>query len=145
MMYLLLSVAGHLTIFQTRTRGPFWSIRPAPILLVAVPGTQIIATVIAVSGLLMTRLGWGWAVFVWGYAVAWFLVIDRVKLVAYRVLDPAKAVPPLRAKSGAPSDLAPQIATRVYELYKAQGRHDGHAVQDGTEAGREARKDATVN
>ena len=31
MMYLLLSVAGHLTIFQTRTRGPFWSIKPARI------------------------------------------------------------------------------------------------------------------
>ena len=29
MMYLMLSVAGHLTIFQTRTRGPFWSIHPA--------------------------------------------------------------------------------------------------------------------
>ena len=33
MMYLMLSVAGHMTIFLTRTRGPFWSIRPAPILL----------------------------------------------------------------------------------------------------------------
>ena len=29
LMYLKLSVAGHLTIFITRTRGPFWSIRPA--------------------------------------------------------------------------------------------------------------------
>ncbi len=29
---LMLSVAGHLTIFLTRTRGPFWSIRPARIL-----------------------------------------------------------------------------------------------------------------
>ena len=29
MMYLMLSVAGHLTIFQTRTRGPWWSTRPA--------------------------------------------------------------------------------------------------------------------
>jgi H+-transporting ATPase len=28
LMYLKLSVAGHLTIFLTRTRGPFWSIRP---------------------------------------------------------------------------------------------------------------------
>ena len=28
LMYLKLSVAGHLTIFVTRTRGPFWSIRP---------------------------------------------------------------------------------------------------------------------
>ena len=44
MMYLLLSVAGHLTIFQTRTRGPWWSIRPARILCVAVVGTQVMAT-----------------------------------------------------------------------------------------------------
>ena len=33
LMFLKLSVAGHLTIFLTRTRGPFWSTRPAPILL----------------------------------------------------------------------------------------------------------------
>ena len=46
MMYLLLSVAGHLTIFQTRTRGPWWSIRPARILLLAVVGTQTVATLI---------------------------------------------------------------------------------------------------
>jgi small GTP-binding protein len=36
---LMLSVAGHLTIFLTRTRGPFWSIRPARILWAAVLGT----------------------------------------------------------------------------------------------------------
>jgi H+-transporting ATPase len=91
LMYLKLSVAGHLTIFLTRTRGPFWSIRPARILLIAVFGTQAIATLIAVYGLFMTPLGWGWAGFVWGYAIAWFLVTDRVKLLAYRVLDHIKA------------------------------------------------------
>ncbi|MGA7384782.1 MAG: plasma-membrane proton-efflux P-type ATPase [Methylocella sp.] len=90
LMYLMLSVAGHLTIFQTRTRGPFWSIRPARILLIAVFGTQALATLIAVYGLFMTPLGWGWALFVWGYAVAWFLVTDPVKLLAYRILDPVK-------------------------------------------------------
>ena len=40
LMYLKLSVAGHLTIFLTRTRGPFWSIRPARVLWMAVLGTQ---------------------------------------------------------------------------------------------------------
>ena len=90
LMYLKLSVAGHLTIFLTRTRGPFWSIRPARILLVAVVGTQMVATLIAVYGLFMTPLGWGWALFVWGYALVWFLVNDRVKLIAYRFFDPAK-------------------------------------------------------
>ena len=87
LMYLKLSVAGHLTIFLTRTRGPFWSIRPAKILLVAVVGTQILATLIAVYGLFMTPLGWGWALLVWGYALVWFLVNDRVKLLAYWALD----------------------------------------------------------
>ena len=90
LMYLKLSVAGHLTIFLTRTRGPFWSIRPARILWVAVVGTQVLATLIAVYGLFMTPLGWGWALFVWGYALAWFLLNDRVKLLAYRILDPVK-------------------------------------------------------
>jgi len=91
LMYLKLSVAGHLTIFLTRTRRPFWSIRPARILWIAVLGTQAIATLIAVYGLFMTPLGWGWAAFVWGYAVVWFLVNDRLKLLAYRIIDPVKS------------------------------------------------------
>src|SRR5579862_6888021 len=91
LMYLKLSVAGHLTIFLTRTRGPFWSIRPARILWIAVLGTQTLATLIAVYGVFMKPLGWGWALFVWGYALTWFLVNDRVKLLAYRILDPVKA------------------------------------------------------
>ncbi|MDD5599342.1 MAG: HAD-IC family P-type ATPase, partial [Victivallaceae bacterium] len=88
LMYLKLSVAGHLTIFLTRTRGPFWSIRPARILWIAVLGTQIVATLIAVYGLFMMPLGWGWAGFVWGYALVWFFVNDRVKLLAYRIFKP---------------------------------------------------------
>ena len=45
-MYLKLSVAGHLTIFLTRTRGPFWSIRPARILWVAVLGASLVVALI---------------------------------------------------------------------------------------------------
>jgi len=88
MIYLKLSVAGHLTIFLTRTRGPFWSRpAPAPILLGAVIGTQAIATLIAVYGVAMTPLGWRWAGLVWAYAAVWFLFNDRVKLFAYSWLD----------------------------------------------------------
>jgi len=137
LMYLKLSVAGHLTIFLTRTRGPFWSIRPARVLWVAVLGTQIVATLIAVYGLFMTPLGWGWALFVWGYALAWFLVNDRVKLLAYRIFDPTEA--PLLAKK--PIDLTPQIATWAYQLYEQRGRREGHAGQDWLEAEREIRRD----
>ena len=105
LIYLKLSVAGHFKIFLTRTRGPFWSIRPARILLVAVFGTQVVATLIAVYGLYMSSIGWGWALMVWGYSLVWFLVNDRVKLLAYRIFDPAKA--------RAPSDLTPRIANRA--------------------------------
>jgi H+-transporting ATPase len=99
LMYLKLSVAGHLTIFLTRTRGPFWSIRPARILWIAVLGTQIIATLIAVFGVFMAPLGWKWAGFVWVYALLWALVNDRVKLLAYKIFDPVKAEPKPDAKA----------------------------------------------
>ena len=60
------------------------------ILLAAVCGTQLVATLIAVYGLFMTPLGWGWALGVWGYASVWFLVNDLAKLAAYRIFDPTK-------------------------------------------------------
>jgi H+-transporting ATPase len=91
LMYLKLSVAGHLTIFLTRTRGPFWSIRPAKILWIAVLGTQAIATLIAVYGVFMAPLGWRYAGIVWGYALVWFLLNDRIKLLTYWVLDRSKS------------------------------------------------------
>jgi H+-transporting ATPase len=143
LMYLMLSVAGHLTIFLTRTRGPFWSIRPANILMLAVLGTQIIATLIAVYGVFMTPLGWGWAAFVWGYALLWFLLSDRVKLVAYRVFDPAGA--PLLGRKTAepvkPVDVTALISKRAYDLYVQRGRQDGHAAEDWLQAEREIRRD----
>ena len=132
LMYLKLSVAGHLTIFLTRTRGPFWSHRPALILWMAVLGTQIIATLIAVYGLFMTPLGWGWAGFVWGYALVWFLLNDRLKLLAYRIFDPIKIK--------TPSDMTPEIAKRAYELYEQHGHRDGKAPQDWLEAEGEIQK-----
>jgi H+-transporting ATPase len=163
LMYLKLSVAGHLTIFLTRTRGPFWSIRPARILWIAVLGTQTVATLIAVYGLFMTPLGWGWAAFVWGYALAWFLLNDRVKLLAYKIFDPVKAESKPEAKTevtpevktepkpeakaepkpeaNVPPDLTPQIAKRAYELYEERACKDGRAVQDWEKAEREIRKD----
>jgi H+-transporting ATPase len=85
LMYLKLSVAGHLTVFVARTRGPFWSIKPSRILLFAVIGTQIIATIIAVYGILMEPLGWKYAAIVWGYALSWLIINDGVKLLAYRI------------------------------------------------------------
>jgi H+-transporting ATPase len=85
LMYLKLSVAGQLTIYLARTRGPFWSQRPSPIMVAATIGAQTIATIVVVFGIFMTPIGWKWALFVWAYAIAWFFLSDRVKLLAYRI------------------------------------------------------------
>ncbi len=101
MMYLMLSVAGHLTIFQTRTRGPWWSTRPAWIVLAAVCGTQIFATLVSVYGAgLVAPLGWYYAGIVWAYAFTWFLVTDPIKLLTYWVLDAMQAKAGLARPSG---------------------------------------------
>ncbi|MGB7549063.1 MAG: plasma-membrane proton-efflux P-type ATPase [Terracidiphilus sp.] len=138
LMYLLLSVAGHLTIFLTRTRGPFWSIRPARILWVAVLSTQAIATLIAVYGLFMTPIGWKLAGIVWAYALVWAVVTDRVKLLGYRIFDPTKA--PLLLKKS-PVDRTAQIAARAYELYQQRVHGESQQDRDWLEAERETRRD----
>ncbi len=132
-MFLKLAVAGHLTIFITRTRGPFWSIRPAPILLWSAIGTKLLATFAAVYGFLMAPVSWQWALLIWVYAILWFLVNDRIKLAAYRIFSPAKAK--------ISSDVTPIVAKRAYELYERQGHREGRAVQDWLEAEREIRKE----
>jgi len=90
LMYLKLSVAGHMTIFLTRTRRHFWADRPSNTLLGAVVSTQLIATLVSVYGLFMTPIGWGLAALVWGYAFAWFLVNDWIKIWALHIFDPKK-------------------------------------------------------
>jgi H+-transporting ATPase len=86
-MYLKLSVAGHLTVFMARTKGHFWSVRPANQLLIAVVLTQLTATLITVYGILLPAMGWGLAGLVWAEAFGVFLIIDLVKVRFYKVLD----------------------------------------------------------
>ncbi len=83
-IYLKLSVAGHLTLLVARTRGPFWSVKPAPVLMLAIIGTQTIATLITVYGILLPAMGWWLAAFVWGYALLLFLVTDALKVLFYK-------------------------------------------------------------
>ncbi len=88
LIFLKLAVAGHLTVFVARTRGPFWSVRPASALLGAVVITQSVATLITVYGFIITPIGWPLAIFVWVYALVWALVItDPIKVYIYRLID----------------------------------------------------------
>ena len=82
-MYLQLSVAGHTVLLAARTKGPFWTVRPAKILLFAILATQLTATLLTVYGILLPAMGWGLAAIVWGYDLALFLVTDFLKVQLY--------------------------------------------------------------
>ncbi len=86
-IYLKLSVAGHLTVFVARTKGHFWSVKPAKPLLFAVIATQLVATLITVYGILLPAMGWGPAALVWGYALTLFVITDFAKVRLYKLLN----------------------------------------------------------
>lgn len=95
LLFLKLIIAGHSTLYVTRSEGWFWQRPwPSPLLLVATFGTEILGTLIAVYGFLITPIGWTYALLIWGYALLWFLINDVVKMVAYRMLRrSANAIP----------------------------------------------------
>jgi H+-transporting ATPase len=88
-VFLKMAIAGHLTLFVARARGPFYSRPfPAPILLWSTIITKIAATLLAVYGLgLVTPISWPQAILIWAYALVWMGILDRVKLVVYRHLE----------------------------------------------------------
>jgi H+-transporting ATPase len=86
-LFLKLLVAGHSTLYITRSGGWFWQRPwPAPLLFWATFGTEILGTLIAVYGLFITPIGWTYAFWAWAYALAWSFIDDAVKMWAYRML-----------------------------------------------------------
>jgi len=87
---LLAYVAGHRTLYVTRARGWFWQKPwPAPVLLLTTFATEIVGTVFAAESWLMAPIGWGPALLIWGYALAWLLINDLVKVMAARLIRKA--------------------------------------------------------
>ncbi len=89
LIFLKLAVAGHMTIYLTRTRAhSFWH-RPLPALrlFVTTELTQLLATIIAVYGILMPAIGWGLAGFIWGYALLFFVVGNFFKIGVIKLMD----------------------------------------------------------
>ncbi len=86
-IFLKLAIAGHLTIFLTRTRGPFWSIKPSGIMFWSAVLTKLLATFVAVYGWFITPISWELALMVWGYALIAFLITDFLKVRIYKLLD----------------------------------------------------------
>ena len=81
-IFMKLIVAGHGTIYNTRTSNWFWK-RPFPskILFNASLLSAFIGSIIAIYGFgLITPTGWRWAGITWAYALSWFVFNDFVKM-----------------------------------------------------------------
>ncbi len=81
LIFLKLLVAGHLTIYITRSERWFWQ-RPWPAarLFWTTEATQLAGTLAAVYGWLLEPIGWSYALMVWAYALLWFPVNNAVRV-----------------------------------------------------------------
>lgn len=93
MIFLKLIIAGHSTLYITRADSWFWKPPwPSPLLFLATFGTEIIGTLIAVYGFFVAPIGWEHALYIWLYAIIWFLINDMIKVSAYNILNNKTAV-----------------------------------------------------
>jgi H+-transporting ATPase len=53
-------------------------------------GTEIIGTLFAVYGVFLSAIGWKYALLIWGYALAEFILNDQIKIWTYRYLRKKK-------------------------------------------------------
>lgn len=114
LVFLKLLVAGHLTIYVTRTSHPLWR-RPWPSwkLVVATETTQLLGTLAAVYGWLVAPIGWMYAIAIWGYALAWMFVNDLVKVAVFELLRTGtQSVARHHARAAAP--LAPHATGETH-------------------------------
>ena len=79
-IFLKLAVAGHLTIFISRTRSYFWSLKPSQGLFWSALITKTVATFFAIYGWFIAPIGWQLAAFVWVYALIAFVLTDLLKV-----------------------------------------------------------------
>ncbi|HZD56354.1 MAG TPA: plasma-membrane proton-efflux P-type ATPase, partial [Anaerolineales bacterium] len=88
LIYIKLAVAGHLTLFVTRTKRSFLSKPyPAPILVTAILVTQAIAAAIVGFGVLVTPIPGIYVGMVWAYCLVWMFFNDWVKVQVYHHLN----------------------------------------------------------
>ena len=89
LIFLKLAIAGHLTLFVARTRGPFYKPPyPAPAMLWSAISTKLLATLLVGVGLgFVTPISWPVIALVWGYCLIWIFIEDRLKLLVYEHLE----------------------------------------------------------
>lgn len=81
-----LAVAGNLTIFLARCKGPFWSIKPGKALVWSSLISKLLVSVICALGIFVTPIGW-YIVPIWIFAIVQRIISDQIKLFVHKLID----------------------------------------------------------
>ncbi len=120
-MFLQLIAGGHLMLFLTRVRGPFWRPPyPAKPLWMAILGTQLVGVAMAGFGWLMPAIPWEVIGLVWAYNLIWMICADFGKLGMHRLMD-SKAVHQSRFLRTVNASLQPAVMRVHQEEAAAKG------------------------
>ena len=85
-IFLKMAVAGHLTLFVSRSKGSFLKKPyPAPVMIWSAVGTKLAGTFLAAYGFgLITPITWPEIALIWGYSIVWAFLTDLAKVRVYR-------------------------------------------------------------
>ncbi|HTM68602.1 MAG TPA: HAD-IC family P-type ATPase [Candidatus Binatia bacterium] len=78
--FLKLTVSGHMLIYVAHTKERWWRYLPSKEVIAATTVTQLVATVLALTGFLMpSRLSPVLVIIIWGWAFSWMQVSEAMK------------------------------------------------------------------
>ena len=88
-IFLKMAVAGHLTLFVSRTKDAYWrKPYPAPVMVWSAVLTKAAATLLCAWGFgLIAPISWPEIALIWGYSIVWSILTDWAKRMVYRHLD----------------------------------------------------------
>ena len=86
-IFLKLDVAGHSTLYTTRTGAyHFWHRPfPSPAFFLPAFSSRLIGTVLALGGFFMAPVSWQVVAAIWVYSTVWFVINDAVKVWGYKL------------------------------------------------------------
>ncbi len=88
LLFLKLSISGHLMVFHARTKKPvLGGDPPSPTLLAAVVITQFVATAMAIMGIFVEPIGMLPIALMWAWVGVFFFITEWVKHGAYALVD----------------------------------------------------------
>jgi H+-transporting ATPase len=85
-IFLKMAVAGHLTLFVSRSKGFFLKKPyPAPVMIWSAVVTKLVGTILAAYGFgLIAPITWREIALIWGYSITWAFLTDWAKVQVYR-------------------------------------------------------------